>query len=104
MSEEELLVLERRLAGRDRMQELMSEDFVEIGSSGSVYDKAQVLAAIAGAPPRELQIEDFGVRLLAPDIALATYSAGGSLRSSIWIRGESGWRIVFHQGTPARSR
>lgn len=106
-AEEELLVLEQRLASREgigELGELLSEDFVEIGSSGAVYDKAQALAAMQGAPPSELPIADFGVRLVAPDVALAAYCAGGSLRSSVWVRGDGGWRILFHQGTPLRSR
>ena len=102
MTEEELYVLESRLASRDRIEELLSEDFVEIGSSGRAYDKAQLLASLEGAPPREIRIEDFGMRMLAPDIALVTCCAGGSLRSSLWVCGDGGWRIVFHQGTPSR--
>lgn len=104
MTEEELLALELRLASRDRVVELLSEDFVEIGSTGHVYDRAQMLAVLESAPPREIRIEDFGARLLAPDIALATYCADGSLRSSIWVRGAGEWRIVFHQGTPSSPR
>lgn len=104
MPEEELFALERRLASRDRVGELLSEDFVEIGSGGRVYDKAQLLAALEREAPHDLRIEDFGARLLAPDVAPATFCAGGSLRSSIWIRGAGGWRIAFHQGTPLPSR
>jgi hypothetical protein len=50
------------------------------------------------------------VRLLAPDVALATYrsvrddAAGGlsavALRSSTWRGKDDAWRL-FHQGTPA---
>ena len=103
-TEEELLALERRLADRDRIGDVLAEDFVEIGSSGDVYDKGQTLAAIAGGPPRQIEIEDFGLRLLGPDVALATYCAGGSLRSSVWVRRAGLWRIVFHQGTPSPPR
>jgi hypothetical protein len=82
----------------------MSADFVEIGSSDQAYDMAQALASVEGWSRREIRIESFGVRLLATDIALATYCAGGSLRSSIWVRGEGGWQVIFHQGTPSPSR
>ena len=42
-----------------------------------------------------------GIRL-ADDVVLVTYVAreGGrtSLCSSIWVRGDEGWRLYFHQG------
>ena len=101
MSLRELLALEQRLADRVRVEELLADEFVEIGSSGSVYDKSQALAAIRAEPSRRIPIQEFGVRSLTPDVALATYCAAGSLRSSIWIRSGGSWRIVFHQGTPS---
>jgi glyoxylase I family protein len=101
MVEEELLTLERRLANRDRVEELLGEEFIEIGSGGHVYDKGQLLAAMKDAPPRDCRIEEFDARMLAPDIGLATYCACGSFRSSVWVRRKGEWRIVFHQGTPS---
>jgi len=54
--------------------------------------------------------ERFELANLSREIALLTYSsahigAGGelyrrTLRSSLWVADEAGWRIRFHQGTP----
>ena len=88
---------------------LLTDDFIEFGKSGRVFNKTEILAAIANPAGQGeiLQIKDFRVRLLASDCALATYrinvQAPGipSLRSSIWIRSASGWQMCFHQGTIA---
>ncbi len=92
----------------------LAPDFLEFGSSGRVYDRAAIVALLAaetaeGRAPAS-RIEGFSVRLLAADVALATYRSvragaeagppAGALRSSIWRRGGGAWRMVFHQGTP----
>ena len=38
---------------------------------------------------------------VAGGVVLVTYEAGASLRSSLWVRSDDGWRVLFHQGTPA---
>lgn len=106
-----LFELEQRLAqvGRklsaDEASALMAEDFVEFGSSGKVWSRAEIIAAISEWQPMERIIEDFRVRELSTSVCLVSYKSSASgrsgyaLRSSIW-RNEGGtWRIVFHQGT-----
>lgn len=91
---------------RERVDQLLADDFMEFGKSGSVYDKClliEVLAQERGGSP-QLSVEDFAVRFLSETIALATYRATApsrrTLRSSIWRHESSGWRMTFHQGTP----
>jgi hypothetical protein len=92
----------------------LAPDFVEIGSSGRAYDRDTLVAALAeegaAADGPDARIEDFALRLLAADVALATYRsvhetpAGPSIarRASIWRREADGsWRMTYHQGTPA---
>jgi len=90
---------------------LLDDDFREIGSSGTCFDRA---AALAEIPRERAQVEivssDYAVVLLAPTLAQVRYRSwyviGGErqrevLRSSLWrLHGEA-WRVVFHQGTPA---
>jgi hypothetical protein len=87
---------------------LLADDFIEFGSSGRVFSKAAIIEALKGeAVEQQLQVHDFRVRELGPDIALVTYLAskpGGyglirSLRSSLWKRDAGVWRMIFHQGT-----
>ena len=55
-------------------------------------------------PERSFAMEEFRARELAPGCVLATFRVVGdgvrSLRSSIWLRRDGEWRMVFHQGTP----
>ena len=109
--EEELLKPEVRRTA-DQVGRLLADDFVEFGSSGRVYDKAQIIAALqdeAPDPAIRISLTDFSARQLAPGAILVTYRtvwsgpgapAGYKLRSSIWKLMEGRWQMVFHQGTP----
>jgi len=97
--EEQLLRAEVR-ASSEALDRLVSDRFVEFGSSGRVYTKPDVIAQMLAAPNVRVAVTDFRVLELAPDAALATYRTGASLRSSVWQRVAGQWQIVFHQGTP----
>lgn len=107
--EESLLAPEVRSAP-EKLGRLLSDDFIEFGSSGQTYDKQQVIEALQHDSGEHFSLQDFQVRLLAHGVVLATYQAGKisdegqkvrySLRSSIWRFEEDRWQIVFHQGTP----
>ena len=106
--------LEERLAmpaadeSRASLAALLAAECREFGSSGRIYDAEAILETlIAGARPAR-KFEDFSVRPVGADAALVTYlsrSISGpgwkppALRSSVWIRGERGWQLLFHQGT-----
>ena len=97
---EEQLVTPEVRASADALDRLVSDRFVEFGSSGRVYTKRDVIAQMLAEPNVTISVADFQVLALSPDVALATYRTGRSLRSSIWRREGDCWRIVFHQGTP----
>ena len=96
---ESLLTPEVR-ASREATDALLADDFVEFGSSGTVYDKASILAALQEEAADSVRIErrtsDWAVRALSPATALLTYRLerreapdglwSASLRSSIWRR------------------
>ncbi|HTW49276.1 MAG TPA: nuclear transport factor 2 family protein [Acidobacteriaceae bacterium] len=111
----ELRALEERLLDpdvrRDRaaVASLLAVEFVEFGSSGRVYDKAAILDMLAAETPQRIELADFVARPVAPDAVLVTWRAtrsdgpphpgAASLRSSVWIRREDRWQMIFHQGT-----
>lgn len=100
--EDRLLAPELR-ASRDALEALISRDFVEFGSNGQVYDRQTIVSTLlAETQPKASTMSEFQVRVLSPDVVLATYRTSGSMRSSIWRLENDGWRIVFHQGTPAK--
>ncbi|MFI8316892.1 DUF4440 domain-containing protein [Kosakonia cowanii] len=93
------------------VDELLHEQFFEIGRSGRRYDRAQVVdALINDAPGDEIHAEDFAVTVLSEGCALLTYRsftlnaqgeiARPTLRASIWIKTGEAWQMQFHQGTP----
>ena len=94
----------------EQLARLLAEDFVEIGSVGAAFTRAEILEALAGESPTQWTIKDLKARLLADGVALVTYRASrvrngkrvDSLRSSIWKREAGRWRMAFHQGTLAR--
>ncbi len=96
---------------RAALEARMTPDFVEFASEGRVYDRSALVAELFGRVPPPIQVEDFTVRELGPEVALVTYrsvidrSAGEppaiALRSSVWRREDGSWRITFHHWTPA---
>jgi hypothetical protein len=97
----------------NELSELLAEGFTEFGRSGRVFDKQAVIGRIQKDKTDRMNLSDFKVLILAPDIILATYSAtkmepdgqkSYSLRSSIWRRAGDKWQMLFHQGTAAAAK
>ena len=90
------------------MEQLLAEDFFEIGRSGHVYSREATLSHPKQPIDAVLPLPDLNVRLLTEDVAQVTYNSAvtydGVLqkgrRSSIWSRTSTGWVLRFHQGTP----
>ena len=106
--EESLWRTERRF-DRDYMDATLAPDFFEFGRSGRVYERNDTLNVEGGTIHTRLPLPQFAVRLIAGDVALVTYVSevtyGNTVeranRSSLWSRCPTGWRLRFHQGTPA---
>ncbi len=90
----------------DAVAALLTDDFIEFGRSGRVYDKLRTIELLSGDDNEFTpEVRDFQVRPLSPDVVLVTYRSGRgdhfALRSSIWRLSEGKWRMTFHQGTAA---
>jgi hypothetical protein len=89
---------------------LIDDEFIEIGSSASVYDKEAIIQWLASGEQYERIGTSFKGQQLAKDIILLTYISSikdtpssnykKAMRSSIWRLRNDQWRMVFHQGTP----
>ena len=90
-----------------RMDEILAPDFFELGRSGRVYGRQDIIDTEAQPIDARLPLKDFRVRLLDSSLAQVTYMSavtyGGvqelANRSSIWTRTQHGWQLRFHQGT-----
>ena len=112
--DDKLFELEQRLAqvgkklSADEASALIAEDFVEFGSSGKIWSRAEIIAAMSEWDATERIVDDFRVRDLSPSLCLVTYKSsalgkpGLSLRSSLWRKDSDRWRIIFHQGTAVK--
>lgn len=101
--EEELMLTSTR-QDPARLRALLDDDFLEFGQSGTRWDRERVIAALVESDvPLDGSLDHAEGALLAPGVLLLTFEAEveghRSLRSSIWLRGEEGWRLRFHQGT-----
>lgn len=108
---EHILHLEKRLMSYNYkdLDELLADDFLEFGSSGNLYDKKALLDTVKRTTINhsiQFIVTDFNIKLLAPDVVLATYrtyrhyDSKFALRSSIWKCKDEKWKMLFHQGTP----
>lgn len=96
----------------DLLADLIDDEFIEIGSSSVIYDKAEVLRWLASSDQSERIGTSFKVQELSKDVILLTYISSiketpdsetkKAMRSSIWRLGNNRWRMVFHQGTPLK--
>jgi len=106
--EEHLLQPEVR-SSREKLNELIADQFIEYGSSGRLFTRQQILNNLPQESSVRRSIERFDIVQLADEVVLAiylvaTYTEGDvepihSNRSSIWKLIENRWQIVFHQGT-----
>ena len=94
------------------LSKLLADDFRELGASGRIYDKAEVLSSLPTEPaPKSYVISDFIATELDIYVAMLNYRLEASypgdeaprrtLRTSIWRLAEGGWQMFFHQATPA---
>lgn len=102
--EESLLVPHVRKSAQ--LTELLAEDFIEFGSSGRVYTRADLVDVLQEEQPVTQTTSDFRVLLLAPNVALLTYRIHRhtdppvhTLRCSAWRMSDGRWQMVFHQAT-----
>ncbi|KNY16701.1 RNase H [Shinella sp. SUS2] len=115
---EEIRMLEEALhrpevrGSRPAVEALLAEGFVEFGSSGTIYHRAEMLDLLSeeADEPSDgtLEASDYALTAIAEGAVLLTYrtcrrAADGSerhvLRASIWKLVGERWQMAFHQGT-----
>ncbi|GGF26845.1 hypothetical protein GCM10010954_27370 [Halobacillus andaensis] len=100
--EERHLNLEVRRSSEE-LDQILADDFWEIGSSGYKIDKQECL--VGGVVLSDMTLHQYKIQPLASDVVLATYFVEdktrkrNTLRSSIWKFIDERWQLYFHQGT-----
>jgi hypothetical protein len=94
---------------REKVSELLADDFIEFGKSGGTYSKQDTLESLENeTEDLHIAVCNFRAVELSPTVILVTYttemhvndtSRVSTNRSSIWILRENKWQMIFHQGT-----
>ena len=95
----------------ERLGALLHCDFYEVGASGKIYSRDEVLVEFRDAPPPyEVWAQDFECHEVVEGGALLQYrsahiGAGSSLsrhvaRTSLWQCNQGRWQLRYHHGTP----
>lgn len=99
---ERSLLSDETRSDRASVAALLHPDWVEIGRSGRVWSRAEMLESIAPIPGG-CSLEVISVREVAPGVILLLWRSATddatALRSSWWVREGGDWRQIFHQGT-----
>lgn len=106
------LLLEQQLMHyrKEDFINILSEDFLEYGSSGGIMDKTYLIHQMTeqGIEDYLFTVTEFQVVSLADQIVqtrfVTTNRTNGNRqnRSSLWRNENGTWRMFFHQGTPAK--
>ena len=86
-----------------RLAELLHPDFEEIGASGQLWSRKEMIEALVDETADEAELEVLALNKVDAATALLTYRSisrnGNALRSSLWSLADGQWRLRFHQGT-----
>ena len=104
---EKLLLQPRIRHSAGDLNALIADEFIEFGSSGKVYNKKDIIKLPGNEVTRKMTLTNFKLVQLGKNYFLTTYKILKhdkgrkiyTLRSSIWKKEKSSYRIIFHQGT-----
>ena len=108
--EKDLLKSEVRKSSQ-KINEILSDDFIEFCSSGSIYHykNGDIFQEKDDEIENNWEILDFEIKELSGNYVLALYKViklnekdenkRSSIRSSIWKLYDGKWKMIFHQGT-----
>lgn len=91
------------------LDQLLHDDLLEIGSSGRIYNKSDVISRLPVSENKKIEAFDFTYTELSETVLLLKFKTADPdtqsqqivFRSSIWKYSENHWKMIFHQGTPS---
>ena len=113
---EDLVKLEKELheptvrKNRKRLDQLLHDSFTEIGRSGVLFDKNQIMSSLSSESSHSVWSQDYTTQTIDDELVLLTYRSAHveanmtlsrfSRRASLWRLTGLGWQMIYHQGTP----
>ena len=84
------------------------DEFMEFGQSGCVYYKDSIIDYLLNLPSdKDIDIASYTLKKMREDIVILHYISidrgveTQAVRTSIWMKDDSDWKLYFHQGTPS---
>ena len=109
INKENQLLLPQTRQSQIKLKELLSESFIEIGSSGKKFGLKEVLENLPKEKDWSAKISNIEFRMINEDVAQLFYNCviyhnlddkgSYSIRNSIWTNESDTWKMIFHQGT-----
>lgn len=92
---------------KDKLNEILSDDFVEFGGKGIEYNKQEIIEALLNENNIEWDFRDIKSKNITDGVVMVNYvtikKESGlvteSLRTSIWKKFDDNYKMIFHQGT-----
>ncbi|MDR7856751.1 DUF4440 domain-containing protein [Tissierella sp.] len=88
------------------LNDRIHDEFIEFGKSGQVFDKNSIIEYLNNLDnDKNVEILAFKIDEIKEDLIIAHYLAYEidleikTLRTSIWKKEFSDWKLYFHQGT-----
>lgn len=86
------------------LEDILHNDFMEVGKNGSLYYKKDTIEALYGSDDRKIDIKNFSVRMVSLSMFIVNYVSfheDGSkvYRTSLWMDTLLGRQLYYHQGT-----
>lgn len=102
-AERDLLTTAKR-ASITYLGEVLADDFIEIGQSGTLYDKQDIIAALIASPKTKAHITDLTAKRVTQAFILVHYkttdlsvSTRPINRHSLWQLTGKKWRLLYHE-------
>ena len=85
-----------------KLEKIIANGFVEIGQSGTLYNKHSIIKALSSEQAKNITYVDMRLKFLSKKLALVSYqtsSRGRDMvqRYSLWERTQNSWQILFHE-------
>ena len=88
---------------REQLDLLLDADFFEIGASGRLWEREELISDLISTSAPVVQVEGMNARRVDDRIVVVTYvtvsAARRVVRSSWWRESNDVWTCFFHQGT-----
>jgi len=113
LEREEMFICPPPGTSKEAIEELLADDYHEVGASGSTCDRETAIDVLVwrslNPPEGSYEIADYTLRRLSENICLATYvldwrlARGKTRRATVWQLENGVWRAAYHQGTRCSS-